>query len=332
MAESEANAIRNPRHDLANPLAAILAQTQLLLLDEDTLRAETVEGLREIEALARRMREMLRPAAPLGGGKLDVKTTTPCGTDQEVAGVCFVVSFSTTSASEITLLIRHRCPEGGQPGRWYNASRRQLQALALPLHVPPAAPAAQTPTAVFVATVRAPLAVTVASSGEVMLFILGFFAASNVPFSRSVELGLAATPTIELPTMDRFQTPLLEPMKTPHRRSAELPDGTGSRLKPPVAPVPVFVHPPVNFPPEKPPVILKGPAVTPLNWPVTLSNDPEMAKGGIPPGSFRAPVSVTTASTEGSTAIGPRAGAAGEPAGIVIVSVPLVVAPAMMPE
>ena len=44
----------------------LFAQTQLLLLDEATLDKETLEGLRRIEALARRMREMLRPAAPVG--------------------------------------------------------------------------------------------------------------------------------------------------------------------------------------------------------------------------------------------------------------------------
>ena len=60
MAESEADVIRKLRHDLANPLAAILAEAQLLLLNEAELDAETVEGLREIEALARRMREMLQ--------------------------------------------------------------------------------------------------------------------------------------------------------------------------------------------------------------------------------------------------------------------------------
>jgi len=64
--EGEAEDIRRLRHDLANPLAAILAEAQLLLLDEDTLGAETVDGLRQIEALARRMREMLRPANPPG--------------------------------------------------------------------------------------------------------------------------------------------------------------------------------------------------------------------------------------------------------------------------
>jgi signal transduction histidine kinase len=52
--------MRKLRHDLANPLAAILAEAQLLLLNETQLDAETVEGLREIEALARRMREMLQ--------------------------------------------------------------------------------------------------------------------------------------------------------------------------------------------------------------------------------------------------------------------------------
>jgi signal transduction histidine kinase len=52
--------VRKLRHDLSNPLAAILAETQLLLLGEDSLDKETVASLREIEALARRMREMLQ--------------------------------------------------------------------------------------------------------------------------------------------------------------------------------------------------------------------------------------------------------------------------------
>ncbi len=64
MAELEADAVRKLRHDLANPLAAILAEAQLLLLNEAELDAETVEGLHEIEALARRMREMLAAAKP----------------------------------------------------------------------------------------------------------------------------------------------------------------------------------------------------------------------------------------------------------------------------
>jgi len=64
--ESGAEAIRQLRHDLANPLAAILAEAQLLLLNEAELDPETVEGLREIEALARRMREMLQATRPPG--------------------------------------------------------------------------------------------------------------------------------------------------------------------------------------------------------------------------------------------------------------------------
>jgi len=56
----ELDAIRKLRHDLANPLAALLAETQLLLLNEAALDAETVTGLREIEALARRMRDLLQ--------------------------------------------------------------------------------------------------------------------------------------------------------------------------------------------------------------------------------------------------------------------------------
>ena len=60
MADGDADVIRKLRHDLANPLAAILAEAQLLLLNEAELDAETVQGLREIEALARRMREMLQ--------------------------------------------------------------------------------------------------------------------------------------------------------------------------------------------------------------------------------------------------------------------------------
>ena len=58
--------IRKLRHDLANPLAALLAETQLLLLNEATLDPETLEGLREIEGLARRMREMLAATKDLG--------------------------------------------------------------------------------------------------------------------------------------------------------------------------------------------------------------------------------------------------------------------------
>ncbi len=60
MSEDLERRLRKLRHDLSNPLAAILAETQLLLLQTDSLNQETVQSLKEIETLARRMRDMLR--------------------------------------------------------------------------------------------------------------------------------------------------------------------------------------------------------------------------------------------------------------------------------
>lgn len=57
---SEADRFHKLRHDLANPLSALLAETQLLLLNESKIDAETLQSLREIEALAVRMRGILR--------------------------------------------------------------------------------------------------------------------------------------------------------------------------------------------------------------------------------------------------------------------------------
>jgi len=51
--------VRKLRHDLSNPLSAILAETQLLLLNADRYDEETVASLRQIEALIRRMRQLL---------------------------------------------------------------------------------------------------------------------------------------------------------------------------------------------------------------------------------------------------------------------------------
>ena len=51
------------RHDLANPLAAMLAEAQLLLLSEAPLDEEVRRGLQEIEKQAIRMRSMLRGIA-----------------------------------------------------------------------------------------------------------------------------------------------------------------------------------------------------------------------------------------------------------------------------
>jgi signal transduction histidine kinase len=55
------------KHDLANPLAAILAETQLLLTRTDELPADVVESLRAVESGALRMRQMLRDLTPGGG-------------------------------------------------------------------------------------------------------------------------------------------------------------------------------------------------------------------------------------------------------------------------
>ena len=51
------------RHDLSNPLSAILAETQLLLLSAEKYDEETLAGLKQIEDLARKMRQMLQSKA-----------------------------------------------------------------------------------------------------------------------------------------------------------------------------------------------------------------------------------------------------------------------------
>jgi signal transduction histidine kinase len=56
---SDAERLSRLRHDLSNPLSALLAETQLLLLNETRIDPATVTSLREIEALAIRMRTML---------------------------------------------------------------------------------------------------------------------------------------------------------------------------------------------------------------------------------------------------------------------------------
>ena len=52
--------LKKLRHDLSNPLSAMLAEIQLLLLDETKFDEETRTSLREVEAMAIRMRGMLR--------------------------------------------------------------------------------------------------------------------------------------------------------------------------------------------------------------------------------------------------------------------------------
>jgi len=47
------------RHDLANPLSAIMAEAQLLLLRDPPLDKETLKAIRSIEDQALRMRDLL---------------------------------------------------------------------------------------------------------------------------------------------------------------------------------------------------------------------------------------------------------------------------------
>ena len=48
------------RHAIANPLSALLAESQLALMDADDLSPRTRESLREIERLAIRLRAILK--------------------------------------------------------------------------------------------------------------------------------------------------------------------------------------------------------------------------------------------------------------------------------
>ena len=48
------------RHDLANPLAALLAEVQLLLLGDAPMDGSVRETLKQVEQLALRMRTILR--------------------------------------------------------------------------------------------------------------------------------------------------------------------------------------------------------------------------------------------------------------------------------
>jgi signal transduction histidine kinase len=57
---TEPDPIAKLRHDLANPLAAILAETQLLLIGDEEMSADVKQALKEIEKLSIRMRAILR--------------------------------------------------------------------------------------------------------------------------------------------------------------------------------------------------------------------------------------------------------------------------------
>jgi signal transduction histidine kinase len=60
MGDADQKALSKLRHDLSNPLSAILAETQLLLLSSSKYDEETVAGLKQIEDLARKMRQTLQ--------------------------------------------------------------------------------------------------------------------------------------------------------------------------------------------------------------------------------------------------------------------------------
>jgi signal transduction histidine kinase len=57
---ADPKALAKLRHDLSNPLAAILAEAQLLLLSPEKYDEETLAGLKQIEDLARKMRQLLQ--------------------------------------------------------------------------------------------------------------------------------------------------------------------------------------------------------------------------------------------------------------------------------
>jgi len=58
MADTRA-ALMKVRHDLSNPLSAILAETQILLLTPEKFDEETLSSLKQIEDLSRKMRQIL---------------------------------------------------------------------------------------------------------------------------------------------------------------------------------------------------------------------------------------------------------------------------------
>ena len=60
---SDSQTLSKLRHDLSNPLSAILAETQLLLLGAEKYDEETLAGLKQIEDLARKMRQLLQSVA-----------------------------------------------------------------------------------------------------------------------------------------------------------------------------------------------------------------------------------------------------------------------------
>ncbi len=58
--DTESDPLARLRHDLANPLAGVLAETQLMLMSDAPFDDEIRRGLQEIETLALRMRSILK--------------------------------------------------------------------------------------------------------------------------------------------------------------------------------------------------------------------------------------------------------------------------------
>ena len=60
MTDESPDRLRKLRHDIANPLAALLAEVQLLLLNAEKIDPETLASLKEVERMALKMREILK--------------------------------------------------------------------------------------------------------------------------------------------------------------------------------------------------------------------------------------------------------------------------------
>lgn len=58
--------VRDVHHEINSPLTAIMAETQLMLMDADELSAEQRRSLETIEAMAQRIRDVLRQLDGLG--------------------------------------------------------------------------------------------------------------------------------------------------------------------------------------------------------------------------------------------------------------------------
>lgn len=58
--------VRDVHHEVNSPLTAIIAETQLLLMDADQLSTEQRRSLETIEAMAQRIRDLLRQLEGLG--------------------------------------------------------------------------------------------------------------------------------------------------------------------------------------------------------------------------------------------------------------------------